>query len=150
MRKQTIAVDFDGVIHSYTSGWKGMSVIPDEPVEGALDWLVRASERYDIAISSARSRSWRGRRAMRRWLREKLRWHFYSEPTESMWGRFMTDVDLFELAGMEARKVVRRIRFPRHKPVASVYIDDRAVRFEGDWSAIDPEAILALKPWNQT
>ncbi len=29
--KQTVVFDFDGVIHSYTSGWKGATVIPDPP-----------------------------------------------------------------------------------------------------------------------
>ena len=36
---KTILLDFDGVIHSYTSGWKGAGVIPDPPVPGAIDFL---------------------------------------------------------------------------------------------------------------
>ena len=34
-----ICVDFDGVIHSYKSGWRGVAVIPDPPVPGAIEWL---------------------------------------------------------------------------------------------------------------
>lgn len=30
----TVSFDFDGVIHSYRSGWKGAAVIPDPPIEG--------------------------------------------------------------------------------------------------------------------
>ena len=30
----TVSFDFDGVIHSYRSGWKGAAVILDPPVEG--------------------------------------------------------------------------------------------------------------------
>ena len=37
--KKTVVFDFDGVIHSYTSGWKGATVIPDPPVEGIGDAL---------------------------------------------------------------------------------------------------------------
>lgn len=28
MRKKTVLVDFDGVLHSYTSGWKGADFKP--------------------------------------------------------------------------------------------------------------------------
>ena len=38
-----LCVDFDGVIHSYTSGWEGIDMIPDPPVEGAIKWLWRAT-----------------------------------------------------------------------------------------------------------
>ena len=34
MNKQTVVFDFDGVIHSYKSGWQGDAIIPDEPVVG--------------------------------------------------------------------------------------------------------------------
>ena len=34
-RNYSIAVDFDGVIHSYTSKWVAADVIPDPPVSGA-------------------------------------------------------------------------------------------------------------------
>lgn len=36
-RKPTVVFDFDGVIHSYTSGWKGATEIPDPPVPGVRE-----------------------------------------------------------------------------------------------------------------
>lgn len=33
----TVVFDFDGVIHSYKSGWQGATVIPDEPVPGIAE-----------------------------------------------------------------------------------------------------------------
>ena len=54
--KKTVVFDFDGVIHSYTSGWQGVSVIPDPPVPGireAIDEL-RANY-YEIVVVSTRT-----------------------------------------------------------------------------------------------
>ena len=35
MGKKTVVFDFDGVIHSYKSGWQGSAtIIPDPPVPG--------------------------------------------------------------------------------------------------------------------
>lgn len=36
---KTICIDFDGVLHSYTSGWQGEDVASDPPVPGAIEWL---------------------------------------------------------------------------------------------------------------
>jgi hypothetical protein len=50
-QRYAVAVDFDGVIHSYTSGWKGADVIPDPPVDGAIDFLRElAAADYDVVI----------------------------------------------------------------------------------------------------
>ena len=37
--KSVICVDVDGVIHSYTSGWQGATVLADPPVPGAIEAL---------------------------------------------------------------------------------------------------------------
>jgi hypothetical protein len=67
-KKPSIALDFDGVLHSYTSGWTG--VVPkDPPVEGALEffkWLVDAG--FTISIFSTRANSPVGVRAIRNWM----------------------------------------------------------------------------------
>ena len=39
MSKPILCLDFDGVIHSYASGWKGADVIPDAAVPGAMEFL---------------------------------------------------------------------------------------------------------------
>lgn len=48
--KPTLCFDFDGVIHSYTSGWKGAEVIPDPPVEGIKEALTELQRDYKITI----------------------------------------------------------------------------------------------------
>ena len=39
MNAPILCLDFDGVIHSFKSGWKGAGKIPDPPVEGAIEWI---------------------------------------------------------------------------------------------------------------
>ncbi len=52
---KTVLIDFDGVIHSYTSGWQGANVIPDPPVEGIRDEIIRIREAgYKVVIFSSR------------------------------------------------------------------------------------------------
>lgn len=67
----TIAVDFDGVLHSYLSGWQGADIIPDPPVEGAIDWLNEIGVAYDIAILTTRAREQAGAQAVGEWLNEQ-------------------------------------------------------------------------------
>lgn len=69
--KPTVAFDFDGVIHSYKSGWKGETEIPDPPVPGIREALnhIRLAG-YTVVIFSARARTEEGRAAMLAWLEE--------------------------------------------------------------------------------
>lgn len=69
--KKTICLDFDGVIHSYRSGWKGITNIPDPPTIYCGYNLRKMIERgYELVIHSTRCKNWRGRRAIRKWMKE--------------------------------------------------------------------------------
>lgn len=52
--KQTVVFDFDGVIHSYTSGWKGNGIVPDPPVHGIKEAIdeIRAAGYRVVVVSS--------------------------------------------------------------------------------------------------
>lgn len=52
--KPILCLDFDGVIHSYASGWKGANVIHDPPVPGAIAFLREAVQSFRVAIFSGR------------------------------------------------------------------------------------------------
>lgn len=119
-----LAVDFDGVLHSYTSGWQGARHIPDPPMPGAIAWLremvgcpKRWWGRFDVRIFSSRSRYVGGRRAMKRWL----------------------------LANGLEPAYLEEIRFPLWKPPSHLLIDDRAWQFVGVFPTM--EAIREFKPY---
>ena len=130
-----ICIDFDGVIHAYDKPWKGPDIIESGIVPGFLDWAAEAQEYFRLVIYSARSRTTAGIHAMQDWLRKRmLEWyderdnqgHFKHSPTVQF---------LFEYA--------------YEKPRAFLTIDDRAIQFKGDWSALGPKKLLAFKPWNR-
>lgn len=117
-KKPTVVFDFDGVIHSYTSGWKGSNEIPDPPVPGIKEALKEIHDAgYEVAVVSTRCRSLDGMNAISKYLEEN-----------------------------NMAKYVNRIC--ADKPAAIVYIDDRAICFDGK-----PETLLskikAFKPWNR-
>jgi hypothetical protein len=121
--KPILCLDFDGVIHSYISGWKGARNIPDPPIPGALDFISDAlNEGWDVVIHSSRARYFGGITAMRNWLRAHAG-NQWDGPFEGFC----------------------QVRFSRWKPPAVVMIDDRAMRFEGVWP--NAKGLRAFKPW---
>lgn len=136
MGKPILCVDFDGVVHSYSSPWVHETHIPDPPVPGALEWLFAATERFDVQIYSSRSKSEMARIAMLRWMANHSSeiWDHSHPMCRSDWRS--TDFDY-------------PVTFAAEKPPAFLTIDDRAICFNGDWSALDPAALLAFKPWNK-
>lgn len=150
--KPILCLDFDGVLHSYTSGWKGASNIPDPPVPGALEFLVGSLKDFRVCILSSRSHQWGGRRAMKRWLRQHLlalapSW----EETPTWWQDRIAQTSFADPWGDEVwyatKLVIGEIGFPLFKPAATVTIDDRALTFDGTWPAL--ETLRTFKPWNK-
>ena len=142
--KPIVCVDFDGVIHGYQSGWKGVSVIPDPPVPGAIQALVDMVDAgISVAIYSARSSNIFGRIAMKRWLTKHLGEHWVKG------GNVPGSLEA-ECLG-DAEDAIRHFMWPWFKPSAIMTIDDRALTFNGNWS--DPqysaESLRAFKPWNK-
>jgi hypothetical protein len=136
-RKPILCVDFDGVVHSYTSGWLGADVIPDPPVPGALRWLWSATEWWDVQIYSTRSKEWRGREAMQAWMLVHSREEFGPDHSMSI------------IHGDRDEGFQYPITFATDKPPAFLTIDDRAICFDGHWNELDAYALLHFKPWNK-
>lgn len=66
---KTVVFDFDGVIHSYASGWQGIDILPDPPVPGIKESIaeIRASG-YEVIVVSSRCVQLSGIEAIHRWL----------------------------------------------------------------------------------
>ena len=66
--KPILSLDFDGVIHWYRNGWKGLTIIDDDPVPGAKEFIEKAQNYFDIVIFSSRSSTNAGIKAMQAWM----------------------------------------------------------------------------------
>ena len=124
---RTIAVDFDGVIHQYNLPWINAHTIPDPPVPGAIVWLQRMVQHFNVVIFSTRATTWRGRWAMRAWLKAQAGNLFWESQG---------------IRGLE------EIKFTAKKPIALIYIDDRGWRFNGSNFPTSQE-IHDARPWNK-
>ncbi len=125
-----VALDFDGTIHSYERGWADGSIY-GTPVPGALEAMQRLWNagcrlliftcRLGVAPDHISPGAPRGgehqREAIVNWL----------EHHRGI-GGFTWEVD--EVTGA--------------KPIADVYIDDRAVGFRGDWDDAVMEAVEVI------
>jgi hypothetical protein len=129
--KPIYCLDFDGVIHSYLSGWKGADVIPDSATPGAIFHIVEAQSHFDVQIFSSRSHQEGGIAAMRAWLMTE---YGKAYPTET---------------GREAADWVMGITFPKEKPPAMVSLDDRCLTFNGPETWPTMATLLNFKPWNK-
>lgn len=115
MLAKSVVFDFDGVIHSYTSGFKGADVISDPPVIGIKEAIESIRKQYRVVIVSTRCHQDGGKEAIKKWL--------------DKYGIVVDEVAV-------------------HKPPAIVYIDDRAICFDGDPSTLLGK-IKSFKTWYQ-
>ena len=118
--RKTVAVDVDGVIHSYTSKWSGPENLPDPPVPGVIEWLREMSKHFNLAIYSTRAQTKEGRWAIGDYLAEH---------------------------GLE-NSIIVKIDISAGKPPAVIYVDDRGFHFTGN-NFPTKEEIDAFKPWNK-
>jgi hypothetical protein len=113
-----LCIDFDGVIHSYESGWKGGAIYGTVTV-GFWEWAERAKDYFTLTIYSSRSVTEDGILGMKAWM---TREH-------------------------PQRQLPPYFQFAHQKPPAFLTIDDRALTFMGDWGRFDPVALRDFKPW---
>lgn len=66
--KPTVVFDFDGIIHSYTSGWQGVNVIPDPPINGIADAIADIIRMNEVVVVSIRCIVPEGKKAVEDYL----------------------------------------------------------------------------------
>jgi len=121
MSRKIMTLDFDGVLHVYSSGWQGYGIVADPPVEGAIEFVeaIVESKKFNLNVFSSRNTTDEGIEAMKAW---------------------------FLKHGLKA-ETLAAIIFPKHKPAASVGLDDRVITFTGKFPSID--TLYNFKPWNK-
>lgn len=135
--KPILCLDFDGVIHSYEGGWQDGSIY-GTVTPGFWAWAAEAAASFRLVIYSSRSATPAGREAMQGWLHDQ--WE-------------VSEIMRLAIANPLARKLkpgpMPAFEFASEKPPAFLTIDDRAVTFTGDWSALSPATLRAFKSWTQ-
>lgn len=67
-KRLTICLDFDGVIHSYQSGWQGAGIVADPPIHKVDVAIRRLRKDFRVVVHSARCNTEEGRNAIANWL----------------------------------------------------------------------------------
>jgi hypothetical protein len=113
----TIAVDFDGVIHSYERGWQDGTIYGDF-LPGAMPALERLMDHDAVFIHTARNP-----RQVARWIERTSQYHIdcTTRLPRTWYGRRKPFWNTRGLLLVTDRKLA-----------AVAYLDDRAVRFQ-DW-----------------
>lgn len=122
--KKRVLIDFDGVIHSYRSGWVDRFTIPDPPIPLAIYWLNELIEdpEWEPVIFTSRAST-----------------------------RYETDLrannairDYLVLHGLNRQKA-QSLVITGEKLPAVLMIDDRAFKFEGTFPSL--HYLNNFQPW---
>ena len=120
VHRRNVSIDFDGVIHAYTTPWTVATEIHDDPVDGAFAFIRECIDNgYGVHIHTARANDATVERAMVEW---------------------------FHRHGLEFY-YIDRLNISPLKKGAVIYIDDRGWRFEGVFPTL--HLIEQLKQWNK-
>lgn len=120
-----LSLDFDGVIHDYQKGWQG-GAIYGQATQGFFEWALQAATKFTLVIHSSRAQTKEGADAILEWLERQA-----------------------DAQGYAGKVLLPLFVVQAEKPPALLTIDDRCLRFDGDWGdpRFDPEELRKFKPW---
>ncbi len=124
MASKTIAIDFDGVVHMYPTGWN-KGIINGDIIPGVAESLQELKDMgYHVMIYSTRT-----------------------NPTYRKPGEPIQKLQMQEY--LEKHKIPYDSIFEgKGKPMFEVTVDDRAIGFRGDWKQTIQD-IKDFKVWNR-
>ncbi len=108
---KNIAVDFDGVIHTFDKGWYDGTCY-GEPIKGSLEALQKLSEKWNIVIFTAKGRP--------------------DRPLVN--GKTGVELVWEWLEKYDVAKYIDDVTW--EKPRAEYYIDDKGVHFDNNWDEV--------------
>lgn len=124
---KTLAIDFDGVIHLYSKGWRDGHIY-DPPVEGAIGSMKKLQHAgFNLIIFTARA----DLKAVKEWMMD-----WWSTEACIQYDRYdvMSGASNIPLATERRSRICNAHQIPQitnQKPGALAYIDDRAYQFRG-------------------
>lgn len=139
--RPTIALDFDGVIHLYTSPWTSPLDIHDGPVPGAFEFMQRLLDAgWRIVVHTARLASGPGSDS------SGIAELPISDRIDAILAWF--DKHGFHNIRLHLAFGDVSVWYGGGKPHADVYLDDRGMRFEGTFPTLDA-LVVARRTWNK-
>ena len=111
-----IAVDFDGVLHNFDKGWHDGTCYGN-PIKGSLEAIKKLYDKWDIIIYTAKARP--DRPLVNGKTGTQLVWEWLEKHNISSYINEVT----------------------HEKPRAEYYIDDKGIKFEGNWKEILEEVL---------
>lgn len=158
-KRMILSIDFDGVVHDYKKGWQGGELY-GQATPGFFEWYLHTSESFRIVIHSSRFSNkdtgnvdWNARLAVEAWLdREYEQWRVGPQDPGPMRSYQLSDwLERMHTEIIERGGAPPKIEWELSvgKPPAILTIDDRCVRFDGDWSSPDlsRSAFFRYRPW---
>lgn len=124
-REFRVSIDFDNVVHSYTSPWSHAADIKDPPLPGAIEWLERlAAEGARIILHTCRYTQWNPEAA-----------GFIAGDPQQVEGAVWDWLKRHGLSDAACERVSMWTWVG--KPYADAYVDDKAIAFCGEYYGVD-------------
>lgn len=130
-----ICLDYYGCLNTTSKNTHCCNLL-DKITEGFFEWLHKVGRHYKINIYIAGNINVSGRNKMKTWL-------------AAQFANWINENELSDTIIEDLANIVEEIDFVKVKPIDCLFIDNKALTFNGDWSEYTKETIDGFVPWNQ-